>query len=590
MGGLHASIEDAISSSLFRCLFIGSQDLHISHVLYADDTLFFGEWNDQNINNLITGLGCFYTVSGLPINFQKSNLFCLRIQQSEVERLASGKGCSASFLPFTYLRLPLGVNMKKEARTLDLAMEVVRPIHHSMSCLQDAQPESTRKTLAFSEAFDSLVDLSACTYACAPKLKEHSQLLRLMQFLMGLDDTYGPVKCLILTTDPLPDVKYAFATFSRDESHRQSHVNASTSRSGPSAFAAKHTIDRCYELVGYPLGFKKKGTSQSINNVNNVVPDKVDHSRGIPHTFTSDQYQRLMNLLSGPGESSNVQDNVTNTFGCHNVVLANTSPFAHPNGTVAQVMQIGNYKHFKNLIIKDVLVVPSYHDLTKSAKQTIEPFPLSEHKTTSLGGSYSTVAPRLEPGKFNKWKKLSLRSGSASLKDLEMQITQTLDLANIYGRKNNFSSQKANKDTECYKCGKKGHFARDCFSKTSEPSYKSPMSYSSSVSKGFQHKFSPKLIQSSQHAQSSQGEPKVQKYYNAEYKKMKAKLALLKACPPTSQSSKPFQSKNKGLVAKTLDWDEEEVSDDEEETRVQVLMALADDELSVGKNHVHNGE
>ncbi|GJZ44257.1 hypothetical protein Tco_0591512 [Tanacetum coccineum] len=62
------------------------------------------------------------------------------------------------------------------------------------------------------------------------------------------------------------------------------------------------------------------------------------------------------------------------------------------------------------------------------------------------------------------------------------------------------------------------------------------------------------------------GEPKVQKDYKAEYKKKKAKLALLEPIPPTSQSSKPFQSKKKGLVAKTFDWDEEEVSDDEEDT------------------------
>ncbi|GJW84575.1 hypothetical protein Tco_0157720 [Tanacetum coccineum] len=36
--------------------------------------------------------------------------------------------------------------------------------------------------------------------------------------------------------------------------------------------------------------------------------------------------------------------------------------------------------------------------------------------------------------------------------------------------------------------------------------------------------------------------------------------------------------------------DEEEVSGDEEETQVKYLMALADDELSVGKNHTRNGE
>ncbi|GKG42857.1 hypothetical protein Tco_0479541, partial [Tanacetum coccineum] len=36
--------------------------------------------------------------------------------------------------------------------------------------------------------------------------------------------------------------------------------------------------------------------------------------------------------------------------------------------------------------------------------------------------------------------------------------------------------------------------------------------------------------------------------------------------------------------------DEEEVLDDEEVTQVKVLMALADDESTVGKNHAHNGE
>nr|GEY12388.1 retrovirus-related Pol polyprotein from transposon TNT 1-94 [Tanacetum cinerariifolium] len=46
---------------------------------------------------------------------------------------------------------------------------------------------------------------------------------------------------------------------------------------------------------------------------------------------------------------------------------------------------------------------------------------------------------------------------------------------------------------------------------------------------------------------------------------------------------------NKGLVAETFDWDAEEVFDEEEVTQVKVLMALADDELTVGKNHDHNG-
>ncbi|GKA88027.1 hypothetical protein Tco_0809791 [Tanacetum coccineum] len=112
----------------------------------------------------------------------------------------------------------------------------------------------------------------------------------------------------------------------------------------------------------------------------------------------------------------------------------------------------------------------------------------------------------------------------------------------------------------------------------------------SKLSKGFQPKFTPKLIHSSQQTQNSQPEPKIQKDYNTEYKKMKDKRALLEASPSTSQNPKTSQSKNKGLVGETFDWDKEEVSDDEEMTQVKVLMALANDELTVGKNHARNGK
>ncbi|GJX36377.1 hypothetical protein Tco_0247934 [Tanacetum coccineum] len=69
---------------------------------------------------------------------------------------------------------------------------------------------------------------------------------------------------------------------------------------------------------------------------------------------------------------------------------------------------------------------------------------------------------------------------------------------------------------------------------------------------------------------------------------MNVKLALLEAIPSTSQTTKNFQPKNKGLVAKTFNWGKKEVFDDEV-THVKVLMALAD-ELIVGKNHAQNGK
>ncbi|GKE73775.1 hypothetical protein Tco_1535816 [Tanacetum coccineum] len=154
------------------------------------------------------------------------------------------------------------------------------------------------------------------------------------------------------------------------------------------------------------------------------------------------------------------------------------------------------------------------------------------------------------------------RSNEEYLRDLDLEFHERTLLANskcFVKRRNKISSPKANESTQCYKCGKTG----------------------------FQLKFVPKLLQTSQYTQTSQRKPKV---ISLNTNKIKAKLTLLEASPSTSQALKASHLKSKGLVAETFDWDEEEVSNDEEETRVQVLMALADDELSVGKSHARNGE
>ncbi|GJV57012.1 retrovirus-related pol polyprotein from transposon TNT 1-94 [Tanacetum coccineum] len=97
------------------------------------------------------------------------------------------------------------------------------------------------------------------------------------------------------------------------------------------------------------------------------------------------------------------------------------------------------------------------------------------------------------------------RSSEEYLRDLDIEFHERALLENskhFIKRGNNFSCQKANENTKCFKCGNKGHFAKDCFSKTSKPSYKSLVSGNSSGSKGFQPKFTPKLIQSSQSSSS----------------------------------------------------------------------------------------
>ncbi|GJR13975.1 retrovirus-related pol polyprotein from transposon TNT 1-94 [Tanacetum coccineum] len=127
-----------------------------------------------------------------------------------------------------------------------------------------------------------------------------------------------------------------------------------------------------------------------------------------------------------------------------------------------------------------------------------------------------------------------------------------------------FSSTKATDQTECHKCGKKG------LSKISVPSYQSP--------------FQSKLLSSSQH----KPELSPTKDIEAMYNRVKAKLALLSSSASAPKSS---MVKNKGLVAEAYEWDEEELSLDENEmVDVKVLMALIDENDVVSKEDARNGE
>ncbi|GJY35044.1 hypothetical protein Tco_0420422 [Tanacetum coccineum] len=90
--------------------------------------------------------------------------------------------------------------------------------------------------------FDTLTLLPACTCAAHGGVLKHNQLIRLVQFLMGLNDVYHNIKSNILARDPLPDVKEAFNVVSREESHRGLHPGTGSgfgNKVQPAAFVVK---------------------------------------------------------------------------------------------------------------------------------------------------------------------------------------------------------------------------------------------------------------------------------------------------------------------------------------------------------------
>ncbi|GKC49590.1 RNA-directed DNA polymerase, eukaryota, partial [Tanacetum coccineum] len=88
MEGLHAITCKSVNLGLFRGVSIGHDSLSISHLMYADDVIFLGEWSQSNIQKLLCMLRCFFLVLGLKINVQKSNISGVSVPAKDVAKMA----------------------------------------------------------------------------------------------------------------------------------------------------------------------------------------------------------------------------------------------------------------------------------------------------------------------------------------------------------------------------------------------------------------------------------------------------------------------------------------------------------------------
>ncbi|GJV52687.1 ribonuclease H-like domain-containing protein [Tanacetum coccineum] len=287
-----------------------------------------------------------------------------------------------------------------------------------------------------SREFDALTKLPKSSYdvkcSCdaGKELGLHQQLMKLMQFLMGLDDYYQPVRSSLLTRDPLHEVKDAYNVISREESHRgvpessgvtESKGTSSNVNKGPNpnlnckhCGKIGHTIDRCFEIVGFLQGFKRNfnsnsNTGKQFFNANfDVKMSDKPSSSSLSYGFTFEQIQKLLNLINDKssrsihanmsGRASFFNGNVWFNINFSRYFFSNSSlsmtaitlgwiidsranqhltgstsrminvvdisdlkiNVGHPNGTLAVISHVGNLKLTNNVMLYDVLVVPGY--------------------------------------------------------------------------------------------------------------------------------------------------------------------------------------------------------------------------------------
>ncbi|GJY06842.1 ribonuclease H-like domain-containing protein [Tanacetum coccineum] len=156
--------------------------------------------------------------------------------------------------------------------------------------------------------------------------------------------------CEVKCRYPLPKVKDVYNVVSRKESHRgvPESSRVTESKMNASFFATKpltivtitigHTIERCYELVGFPTGFKRSSNSvkQGVSVNIDVKQNEKMSSRNSSPGFTFEQMKKLLSLI-------------------------NETPSArHPDGNLATISHIGNLKLTNNVILYDVHVVLGY--------------------------------------------------------------------------------------------------------------------------------------------------------------------------------------------------------------------------------------
>ncbi|GJZ44386.1 ribonuclease H-like domain-containing protein [Tanacetum coccineum] len=96
-------------------------------------------------------------------------------------------------------------------------------LHHQISTLKQngsSIADYYHKLNALWKQYDAMIELPKCVCNASEGFKKHNQLLKLVQFLMGLDDSYMQIRSSILSIEVLPDVRGAYATISSEESYR----------------------------------------------------------------------------------------------------------------------------------------------------------------------------------------------------------------------------------------------------------------------------------------------------------------------------------------------------------------------------------
>ncbi|GKB53758.1 putative RNA-directed DNA polymerase, partial [Tanacetum coccineum] len=198
--------------------------------------------------------------------------------------------------------------------------------------------------------FDAMVSLSTCTFDAAKHFDKHNQLIKLMQFLVGLDESYLAIRSNLLTREHLPNVKTAFSDKWNFNSNSRPVTNNNASAdvhsngvSSNNATTSNSPVSLSSEQLVRLMNLLNENSVSTANaNMADFIIGNI--SLGWIVDFGANQHMTVsVNFLSNVVDISNL-----------GLIVG------HPNGTQALITKIGDLKINNEVTLYDVLVVPEY--------------------------------------------------------------------------------------------------------------------------------------------------------------------------------------------------------------------------------------
>lgn len=100
---------------MFEGFLVSKDKVYLSILQFADDTLLFCKYDEIMLDNLTRTMDFFEQCLGQKVNWDKSALYGININEDKLTSTSTVLKCKARQLPFIYLGLPLGGYLKQQS-------------------------------------------------------------------------------------------------------------------------------------------------------------------------------------------------------------------------------------------------------------------------------------------------------------------------------------------------------------------------------------------------------------------------------------------------------------------------------------------